>query len=67
MNSGCLVVLLVFVSPVLQIYPLLFSSTNIQISNFLKILRVGAELCYADGETQTDGWTEKYDEAICRI
>jgi len=28
---------------------------------------VGAELCHADGETQTDGQTESYEEANCRI
>jgi len=38
---------------------------NTQISNFMKIRRVGAELFRADG--RTDGQTDRHDEANSRF
>ena len=40
-------------------------SKNAQISNFLKIRPVGAELFHADG--QTDGKTDRHDEINSRF
>ena len=41
-----------------------FFSKNTQISNFMKIRLVGAELFYAD---RLDGWTDRSDKANSRF
>ena len=42
---------------------------NIQVSNFMKIRLVGAELFHADGQTQTDRQTDmkKLIVAVCNF